>query len=121
MVSPVGRGASNGTFVGALPGTGAAIAAFMAYALERRISRTSKGFGKVHLPGLCAPESANNAAAQTSFVPTLTLGIPGNAVMALIIGALILNGIIPGPRLIVDEPQLFWGVIASFSSATSFC
>jgi len=114
MVAPVGRGASIGAFFGALPGTGAAIASFMAYAFERRISRTPKEFGKGHLPGLCAPESANNAAAQTSFIPTLTLGIPGDAVMALIIGALILNGIIPGPRLIVDEPQLFWGVIASF-------
>jgi len=114
MAKPVGRGAGVGSFFGALPGTGAAIAAFMAYALERKISKTPQEFGKGHLPGLAAPEAANNAAAQTGFIPTLTLGIPGDAVMALIIGALILNGIVPGPRLMVDEPQLFWGVIASF-------
>ncbi|WP_340161911.1 tripartite tricarboxylate transporter permease [uncultured Hoeflea sp.] len=114
LVAPVGRGATIGSFFGALPGTGAAIASFMSYAFERRVSRTPEKFGKGHLPGLCAPEASNNAAAQTSFIPTLTLGVPGDAVMALIIGALILNGIIPGPRLIVDEPELFWGVIASF-------
>jgi putative tricarboxylic transport membrane protein len=114
MVAPVGRGATIGAFFGALPGTGAAIASFMAYAVERRFSRTPEKFGKGHLPGLCAPEASNNAAAQTSFIPTLTLGIPGDAVLALIIGALILNGIVPGPRLIVDQPTLFWGVIASF-------
>ncbi|WP_323771578.1 tripartite tricarboxylate transporter permease [Antarctobacter sp.] len=111
---PILRGSTIGSFFGALPGTGAAIASFMAYAMERRFSRTPKKFGTGHLPGLAAPESANNAAAQTGFIPTLTLGIPGDAVMALIIGALILNGIIPGPRLMVDQPELFWGVIASF-------
>lgn len=111
---PILRGSSIGSFFGALPGTGAAIASFMAYATEKRFSRTPEKFGKGHLPGLAAPESANNAASQTGFIPTLTLGIPGDAVMALIIGALILNGIIPGPRLMVDQPMLFWGVIASF-------
>ncbi|SMY07426.1 tripartite tricarboxylate transporter permease [Flavimaricola marinus] len=111
---PILRGSAIGSFFGALPGTGAAIASFMAYAMERRVSRTPNKFGTGHLPGLAAPESANNAAAQTGFIPTLTLGIPGDAVMALIIGALILNGIIPGPRLMVDQPDLFWGVIASF-------
>ncbi|QKV20165.1 tripartite tricarboxylate transporter permease [Oricola thermophila] len=114
MGGPVTRGATTGAFFGALPGTGAAIASFMAYAVERRLSRTPEKFGKGHLPGLAAPEASNNAAAQTSFIPTLTLGIPGDAVLALIIGALILNGIVPGPRLIVDQPTLFWGVIASF-------
>jgi putative tricarboxylic transport membrane protein len=114
MIAPIVRGSGIGAFFGALPGTGAAIASFMAYALERRVSRTPKKFGTGHLPGLAAPEASNNAAAQTSFIPTLTLGIPGDAVMALIIGALILNGVIPGPRMIVDEPELFWGVIASF-------
>jgi TctA family transporter len=114
LVFPILRGSSIGSFFGALPGTGAAIASFMAYAMEKRFSRTPEKFGKGHLPGLAAPESANNAAAQTGFIPTLTLGIPGDAVMALIIGALILNGIIPGPRLMVDQPELFWGVIASF-------
>ncbi|MFD0979947.1 tripartite tricarboxylate transporter permease [Tropicimonas aquimaris] len=111
---PILRGSSIGSFFGALPGTGAAIASFMAYAIEKRVSRTPEKFGTGHLPGLAGPESANNAAAQTGFIPTLTLGIPGDAVMALIIGALILNGIIPGPRLMVDQPELFWGVIASF-------
>ena len=114
LVFPIMRGSSIGSFFGALPGTGAAIASFMAYAMEKRFSRTPEKFGKGHLPGLAAPESANNAASQTGFIPTLTLGIPGDAVMALIIGALILNGIIPGPRLMVDQPELFWGVIASF-------
>lgn len=114
LVSPILRGSGVGSFFGALPGTGAAIASFMAYAVEKRISRKPDAFGKGHLPGLAAPESANNAAAQTSFIPTLTLGIPGDAVMALILGALILNGIVPGPRLMVDQPELFWGVIASF-------
>ena len=108
------RGSAIGSFFGALPGTGAAIASFMSYATEKRFSRTPGKFGKGHLPGLSAPEAANNAASQTGFIPTLTLGIPGDAVMALIIGALILNGIIPGPRLMVDQPLLFWGVIASF-------
>jgi TctA family transporter len=111
---PIVRGSSIGSFFGALPGTGAAIASFMAYAMEKRFSRTPGKFGKGHLPGLAAPESANNAASQTGFIPTLTLGVPGDAVMALIIGALILNGIVPGPRLMVDQPELFWGVIASF-------
>lgn len=114
LPGPILRGAGIGSFFGALPGTGAAIASFMAYALEKRFSRVASRFGKGHLPGLSAPESANNAAAQTSFIPTLTLGVPGDAVMALMIGALILNGIIPGPRLMVDQPTLFWGVIASF-------
>jgi TctA family transporter len=112
--NPAIRGAAVGSAFGALPGTGAAIASFMAYALERRVSRKPDSFGKGNLAGLAAPEAANNAAAQTGFIPTLTLGIPGDAVMALIVGALILNGIVPGPRLMVDEPQLFWGVIASF-------
>jgi len=114
LVLPILRGSGLGSFFGALPGTGAAIASFMAYALEKRTCRTPAKFGKGYLPGLAAPESANNAAAQTGFIPTLTLGIPGDAVMALIIGALILNGIVPGPRLVVEQPDLFWGVIASF-------
>ncbi len=114
LPGPILRGAGIGSFFGALPGTGAAIASFMAYAVEKRFSRVPKRFGTGHLPGLAAPESSNNAAAQTGFIPTLTLGVPGDAVMALMIGALILNGIIPGPRLMVDQPTLFWGVIASF-------
>lgn len=114
VVGPILRGAGVGSFFGALPGTGAAIASFMSYAVEKRVSRTPAKFGTGHLPGIAAPESSNNAAAQTSFIPTLTLGVPGDAVMALMIGALVLNGVIPGPRLMVDQPTLFWGVIASF-------
>jgi len=114
LAMPILRGSAVGSFFGTLPGTGAAIASFMSYAMERRFSRTPEKFGKGHLPGLAAPEAANNAAAQTGFIPTLTLGIPGDVVMALIIGALILNGIVPGPRLMTEQPELFWGVIASF-------
>ncbi|PKL07049.1 MAG: hypothetical protein CVV53_01345, partial [Spirochaetae bacterium HGW-Spirochaetae-9] len=114
VIGPILRGAGVGSFFGALPGTGAAIASFMSYAVEKRVSRTPGKFGTGHLPGIAAPESSNNAAAQTSFIPTLTLGVPGDAVMALMIGALVLNGVIPGPRLMVDQPTLFWGVIASF-------
>ncbi|WP_420566819.1 tripartite tricarboxylate transporter permease [Thalassovita sp.] len=114
LIGPVLRGGSTGSFFGALPGTGAAIASFMAYAMEKRVSKTPENFGTGVLQGLSGPESANNAAAQTSFIPTLTLGIPGDAVMALMVGALILNGVIPGPNLMTNEPELFWGVIASF-------
>lgn len=114
LIKPILRGSGIGSFFGALPGTGAAIASFIAYAVERRTSDQPHSFGKGNLAGLSAPEAANNAAAQTGFIPTLTLGIPGDAVMALIIGALILNGIVPGPLLAAEQPQLFWGVIASF-------
>ncbi|RPE62946.1 TctA family transporter [Pacificibacter maritimus] len=114
LVGPLLRGGGSGSFFGALPGTGAAIASFMAYAIEKRVSKTPEKFGKGALAGLSGPEAANNAAAQTSFIPTLTLGVPGDAVMALMIGALILNGVIPGPNLMTNEPALFWGVIASF-------
>lgn len=114
LVGPILRGSSSGSFFGALPGTGAAIASFMAYALEKRVSKRPENFGQGELAGLSGPEAANNAAAQTSFIPTLTLGVPGDAVMAIMIGALILNGVIPGPNLMVNEPALFWGVIASF-------
>ena len=111
---PVLRGSAVGSFFGTLPGTGAAIASFMSYAIEKRMARDPGRFGKGYLPGLAAPEASNNAAAQTGFIPTLTLGIPGDAVMALMIGALLLNGIVPGPRLMVNQPELFWGVVASF-------
>lgn len=108
------RGAGIGSAFGTLPGTGAAIASFVAYALEKRLSPIPESFGKGQPKGLIAPESANNAAAITSFIPTLTLGIPGDSVMALMLGALIINGIVPGPSVITDHPSLFWGVIVSF-------
>src|SRR5690606_20181324 len=89
-------------------------ASFLSYALEKKVSRQPERFGSGAIEGVAGPETANNAAAQTSFIPTLTLGIPGSATMALIIGALMLHGITPGPRLMADHPELFWSLIASF-------
>jgi len=111
---PFWRGTSLGALLGALPGTGPTIASFMAYSQEKRLSRTPEIFGKGAIEGLVAPESANNAAAQTAFIPTLTLGIPGTATMALILGALIVQGIQPGPRMMTENSDLFWTLIASF-------
>jgi TctA family transporter len=111
---PMLRGSGVGGFFGALPGTGPAISSFMAYAVEKKIAKDPSRFGKGAIEGVTAPESANNAAAQTGFVPTLSLGIPGDAIMALMLGALIIHGIQPGPMLITDQPALFWGLIASF-------
>jgi putative tricarboxylic transport membrane protein len=108
------RGSAIGSFFGTLPGTGASISAFMAYAAEKKLARDPSRFGKGAIEGVSAPEAANNASAQTAFVPTLTLGIPGDITMALILGALILHGITPGPRLIESQPELFWGLIVSF-------
>ncbi|MGY6537116.1 MAG: tripartite tricarboxylate transporter permease [Pararhodobacter sp.] len=111
---PVSRGTTIGAILGALPGTGPTIASFMAYSLERKVSPQSAQFGTGTIEGLVAPEAANNAAAQTAFIPTLTLGIPGTATMALLLGALMIQGIPPGPRLMVDHAPLFWALIASF-------
>lgn len=108
------RGSAIGSFFGALPGTGPSIAAFMAYAVEKRVSKTPERFGNGAIEGIVAPETANNAADQTAFIPTLTLGIPGSATMALMLGALMVHGIQPGPTLIVQEPSLFWGLVMSF-------
>ncbi|WP_337875421.1 tripartite tricarboxylate transporter permease [Elioraea sp.] len=113
VAAPIARGTALGTLVGILPGGGAALSSMGAYTLERRVSRNKHLFGKGAIEGVAAPESANNAAAQTSFIPLLTLGIPANAVMALMIGALIIQGIQPGPRMIEAQPDLFWGLIAS--------
>lgn len=113
VIPSIVRGTALGSFVGILPGGGAAIAAMGAYAIERRFSPNRANFGKGAIEGVAAPESANNAAAQTSFIPLLSLGIPGNAVTALIIGALIVHGVQPGPRMMQEQPALFWGVIAS--------
>jgi len=111
---PMGRGAGLGGFFGALPGTGAAISAFVAYAVEKKIAKDPTRFGKGAIEGVTAPESANNAAAQSAFIPTLTLGIPGSATMAIMLGALIIHGIQPGPMLMSEQPALFWGLIVSF-------
>ncbi|TDE38853.1 tripartite tricarboxylate transporter permease [Antarcticimicrobium sediminis] len=111
---PTLRGASIGSFVGALPGTGPGIASLMAYAVEKRISKHPETFGKGALEGISAPEAANNASVQAAFIPTLSLGIPGDAVVAVLMGAMILHGITPGPNLINEQPQMFWGLIMSF-------
>ena len=111
--APVLRGTALGSFLGILPGGGALLASFGAYTLEKKISRNPEKFGKGAIEGVAAPEAANNAGAQTSFIPMLTLGIPGNAVMALMIGALMIQGIAPGPQVMNEKPQLFWGLVAS--------
>ncbi|MGB9700978.1 MAG: tripartite tricarboxylate transporter permease [Thermodesulfobacteriota bacterium] len=107
------RGTAFGSILGILPGGGPVLASFGAYALEKKVSPYSSEFGKGAIEGVAAPEAANNAAAQSSFIPLLTLGIPSNAVMALMIGAMMIQGIIPGPKVISDKPELFWGLIAS--------
>ncbi len=111
---PTLRGTGFGSFFGALPGTGALVASFVSYAAEKRIAKDPTRFGKGAVEGICAPEAANNAADQTAFIPTLTLGIPGSATMALMLGVLLINGIAPGPRLFVDQPDMFWGLVMSF-------
>jgi putative tricarboxylic transport membrane protein len=107
------RGTALGSCLGILPGGGALLASFGAYTLEKKVSSHPEQFGKGAIEGVAGPESANNAGAQTSFIPMLTLGIPGNAVMALMIGALMIQGIAPGPQVMNEKPQLFWGLIAS--------
>jgi TctA family transporter len=108
------RGSAVGSFFGALPGTGGAISSFMAYAVEKKIAKDPSRFGQGAIEGVTAPESANNAGAQTAFVPTLTLGIPGDATMALMLGALMIHGIQPGPMMMSEQPEVFWGLIVSF-------
>src|SRR6266849_326320 len=107
------RGTSLGSILGVLPGGGATLSSFAAYALEKKSSKHPEQFGRGAVEGVAGPESANNAGAQTSFIPMLTLGIPGNAVMALMIGALMIQGIAPGPQVMNEKPELFWGLIAS--------
>ena len=107
------RGTLLGSILGVLPGGGALVAAFAAYVLEKRIARDPSRFGQGAVEGVAAPESANNAGAQTSFIPLLSLGIPPNAVMVLMLGAMTVHGIVPGPKLMTDRPDLFWAMIAS--------
>src|SRR5215204_7276478 len=109
----IGRGTIIGSVLGILPGGGAIIASFAAYTFEKRMSKHPERFGRGAIEGVAAPESANNAAAQTSFIPLLTLGIPPNAVMALMVGAMTIHGIVPGPQVMTKQPELFWGMIAS--------
>ena len=112
-VAPVLRGTAIGSVLGILPGNGAVLGPFAAYTVEKRIARDSSRFGRGAIEGVAGPESANNAGAQTSFIPLLTLGIPPNAVMALMVGAMTIHGIVPGPQVMTRNPELFWGMIAS--------
>jgi putative tricarboxylic transport membrane protein len=107
------RGTVIGFFLGLIPGGGAMLASFVAYAIEKRVSKHPETFGKGAIEGVAAPESANNAGAQASFIPLLTLGIPSNVVMAMLLGALMIHGVTPGPLLISQHPDIFWGVVAS--------
>jgi len=113
MTPAVLRGTILGSILGILPGGGAALASFAAYSLEKKTSKYAHEFGKGAIEGVAGPESANNAAAQTSFIPLLTLGIPPNAVMALMVGAMTIHNIQPGPQVMTSNPALFWGLIAS--------
>jgi len=113
-VMPIVRGSALGSLVGALPGIGGTIASFLSYAIEKRVSKHPEQFGGGAIEGVAGPETANNAADQTSFIPTMALGIPGSASMAVILGILIIHGITPGPRLIIDRPDVFWGLVMSF-------
>jgi putative tricarboxylic transport membrane protein len=109
----IARGTIIGSMVGILPGGGSIIASFAAYSFEKKLSKHPERFGRGAIEGVAAPESANNAAAQTAFIPLLTLGIPPNAVMALMVGAMTIHGIVPGPQVMTKQPDLFWGMIAS--------
>ena len=113
MSWPTVRGTAIGSVLGILPGGGALLASFAAYVVEKKVSPNKAEFGQGAIEGVAAPESANNAGSQTSFIPMLTLGLPSNAVMALMIGAMMIQGIVPGPGIIQKQPDLFWGLIVS--------
>jgi putative tricarboxylic transport membrane protein len=110
---PILRGTGLGAVLGILPGNGAVLGPFASYTLEKKIAKEPSRFGRGAIEGIAGPEAANNAGAQTAFIPLLTLGIPPNAVMALMVGAMTIHGIIPGPQVVTKNPQLFWGMIAS--------
>lgn len=113
IAGPVGRSSVQGFFVGVLPGAGATIASFLAYITEKRIAKDGSTFGKGNIKGVAAPEAANNAACGGSFVPLLTLGVPGSGSTAVLLGALLVMGVTPGPMMLEQRPDVFWGVIAS--------
>src|ERR687888_2235261 len=113
IFAPAARGTLLGSALGILPGGGPVLSSFSAYSLEKKLARDPGRFGRGAIEGVAGPEAANNAAAQTSFIPMLTLGLPSNAVMALMIGAMIIQGIQPGPEVMTKKPDLFWGMIAS--------
>jgi putative tricarboxylic transport membrane protein len=110
---PVLRGTGIGAILGILPGNGAVLGPFASYTIEKKIAKDPSRFGKGAIEGVAGPEAANNAGAQTAFIPLLTLGIPPNAVMALMVGAMTIHGIIPGPQVMTKNPELFWGMVAS--------
>ncbi len=110
---PIVRGTVLGFFLGILPGGGAVIAAFASYALERKLSATPERFGNGAIEGVAGPEAANNAAAGGAFIPLMTLGIPPNVVMALLLGAFVMHGLQPGPLMMAQRPDVFWGIVAS--------
>jgi putative tricarboxylic transport membrane protein len=112
-VAPILRGTFIGAALGILPGNGAVLGPFASYTIEKKLAKDPRRFGRGAIEGVAGPESANNAGAQTSFIPLLTLGIPPNAVMALMVGAMTIHGIIPGPQVMTKNPNLFWGMIAS--------
>jgi putative tricarboxylic transport membrane protein len=111
---PMLRGSAFGCLFGPLPGTGPSVAALTSYAVEKKLGKSPEEFGKGRVEGVAGPEASNNAAVQTAFIPTLALGIPGTPTMAIMIGALMIHGVVPGPLLIQNEPELFWGLVASF-------
>lgn len=113
IAGPITRGTLLGSALGVLPGGGSILASFAAYSLEKRLATNHGEFGKGAIEGVAAPEAANNAGAQTSFIPMLTLGLPSNSVMALMLGAMIIHGIVPGPSVMVEQPVLFYGLVAS--------
>jgi TctA family transporter len=108
------RGSLLGILCGILPGTGATLASFLSYSVERRVAADPSGFGKGAIAGVAGPEAANNAAVQAAFIPTLALGVPGDAVMAMLLGVMVIHGVAPGPLMLTDSPALFWGIVASF-------
>jgi putative tricarboxylic transport membrane protein len=112
-IGPIIRGTTIGGFFGILPGAGPSIASFSSYMLEKKLAKDPSRFGRGAIEGVAGPESANNAAAQCAFIPTLTLGIPGSATMALMLGVLMIHGIAPGPGVMTEKPDLFWGLVAS--------
>jgi putative tricarboxylic transport membrane protein len=113
MIPSILRGTAIGSVLGVLPGSGSILGSFAAYSIEKKVSKNGSQFGKGMIEGVAAPESANNAGAQTSFIPMLTLGIPSNPVSALMVGAMIIHGIQPGPSVISEQPALFWGIVVS--------
>ena len=112
--APIVRGSAIGFFLGLIPGVGAIVPTYLSYALEKSVSKTPERFGKGAIQGVAGPETANNAYANAAFIPLFTLGIPGAATTAILMGALMMNGLIPGPTLFVEQPRFIWAVIASF-------